>query len=137
MKHESAYYLSNETEINNILIRCAMVLLFVGPLVALLKAVGLNNEFSYLESVIFTGIVFILYILCRVVQRSMRAQWLIKYVLILGMHTGICYMATKEGILLYISYALMPALSCLYYRKRFTLHITGFCYLIKIGRAHV
>ncbi|MBO4626818.1 MAG: HD domain-containing protein [Lachnospiraceae bacterium] len=140
MKHESAYYLSNETEINNILIRCAMVLLFVGPLVALLKAVGLNNEFSYLESVIFTGIVFILYILCRVVQRSMRAQWLIKYVLILGMHTGICYMATKEGILLYISYALMPALSCLYYRRRFTLHITAMCYAIMMAslflRAH-
>ena len=140
MKHDSAYFLSNETEINNILIRCGLVLLFVGPMLAILKAVGMNNEFSYVESAIFTGIIVILYVMCRLLQRSVKGQGLIKYILILGMHAGICYMATKDGILLYISYALMPALSCLYYRRRFTLRITAFCYAIMMGslflRAH-
>ena len=140
MKHDSAYFLSNETEINNILIRCGLVLLFVGPMLAILKAVGMNNEFSYVESAIFTGIVVILYVVCRLIQHASKGQGLIKYILILGMHAGICYMATKDGILLYISYALMPALSCLYYRRRFTLRITAFCYAIMMGslflRAH-
>ena len=133
MKHDSAYFLSNENEINTILIRCSLVLLFVGPMVAILKYAGMNNEFSYPECIVFTLIVFGLCWLCRALMRSVRAQWIVKYIIIFSMHCGICYMATKPGILLYISYALMPALSCLYYQRRFTLHITAGCYAIMMG----
>ncbi|MBR5712052.1 MAG: HD domain-containing protein [Lachnospiraceae bacterium] len=140
MNYENAYLQTNENEINNILIRCALVLLFVGPVLAILTAVGINNDFNYTESGVFSAIVLALYLLTRWLRRTQRATWLIKYIIILGMHSGICFMATKPGILLYITYALMPALSCLYYRRRFTLHITAMCYAIMMGslflRAH-
>lgn len=131
------YYQRNEVEVNGILLRCALVLVFVGPFLAILRAIGINGEFNYLECFYFSLIVVILFLFGKFLQRSMRAQWLLKYIIILGMHAGVCYMATKPGILVYISYALMPALSCLYYRKRFTLQITGFCYLIMMGTLYL
>ncbi|MBR7021420.1 MAG: HD domain-containing protein [Lachnospiraceae bacterium] len=127
------YYQRNEVEVNAILLRCALVLLFVGPFLALLRIWGINQEFNYLECFFFSAIVLVLYIFGRALQHTEKFQWLLKYLILLGMHAGVCYMATKPGILVYISYALMPALSCLYYRKRFTLQITGFCYLIMMG----
>lgn len=130
MKKDDTYYLSNEIEVNAILLRCSLVLLFVGPLLAILRVIGINGEFNYRECFFFSVAVLLLYGICKYLQRTMRLQGLIKYLIILGMHSGVCYMATKAGILIYISYALMPALSCLYYRKRFTLHITGFSYII-------
>ena len=131
------YYQRNEVEVNAILLRCALVLVFVGPFLAVLRVIGINGEFSYLECFFFSLIVFLLYVLNKFMQRTTKGQWLLKYVIILGMHAGVCYMATKAGILVYISYALMPALSCLYYRKRFTLQITGFCYLIMMGTLYL
>ncbi len=131
------YYQQNEVEVNAILLRCALVLLFVGPFLAILRIWGINKEFNYLECFLLSAAVIALYILCRFLQTIERANWIIKYIILLAMHTGVCYMATKAGILVYISYALMPALSCLYYRKRFTLQITGFCYLIMMGTLYL
>ena len=92
MKHDSAYFLSNETEINNILIRCGLVLLFVGPMLAILKAVGMNNEFSYVESAIFTGIIVILYVMCRLLQRSVRKSY--------APATSLCARRKREPIMM-------------------------------------
>lgn len=131
------YNQRNEIEVNSILLRCSLVLVFVGPFLALLRVIGINGEFNYTECLFFSLAVLALYMLCRYLHQAMVAQWLIKYIIILGMHAGVCYMATKAGILVYISYALMPALSCLYYRKRFTLQITGFCYLIMMATLYL
>ena len=131
------YNQRNEIEVNSILLRCSLVLVFVGPFLALLRVIGINGEFNYTECLFFSLAVLVLYMLCRYLHQAMVAQWLIKYIIILGMHAGVCYMATKAGILVYISYALMPALSCLYYRKRFTLQITGFCYLIMMATLYL
>ena len=43
------YYQRNEVEVNGILLRCALVLVFVGPFLAILRAIGINGEFNYLE----------------------------------------------------------------------------------------
>ena len=104
------YYQRNEVEVNAILLRCALVLLFVGPFLALLRIWGINQEFNYLECFFFSAIVLVLYIFGRALQHTEKFQWLLKYLILLGMHAGVCYMATKPGILVYISYALMPAL---------------------------
>ena len=131
------YNQRNEIEVNSILLRCSIVLVFVGPFLALLRLIGINGEFNYAECLFFSLAVLALYLLCRYLHQAMKVQWIIKYIIILGMHAGVCYMATKAGILVYISYALMPALSCLYYRKRFTLQITGLCYLIMMGTLYL
>lgn len=131
------YYQRNEIEVDGILLRCALVLLFVGPFLAVMRVLGINREFNYPECLGFSMAVLLFYLLCRYLQHTMRFQWLIKYIALLSMHAGVCYMATKAGILVYISYALIPALSCLYYRKRFTLQITGFCYLIMMGTLYM
>ena len=133
----SLYYQRNEIEVDGILLRCALVLLFVGPFLAVMRMIGINKEFNYTECLCFSLAVLLFYLLCKYLQRTVRFQWLIKYIALLSMHAGVCYMATKPGILVYISYALIPALSCLYYRKRFTLLITGFCYLIMMGTLYM
>ncbi len=132
MGYDNNYFQNNEISVNNLLIRCAFVLVFVGPAIALMKLVGLTNNFTYKESLALFLIAFAVYGICVYLQKSMRMQFLIKYFLLLGMHAGICYMATKPGILIYICYALMPALSCLYLKRHFTLKIVTISYAIML-----
>lgn len=136
MEVNNGYFLNNERMVNQILLRCAMVLFFVGPILAVFRYLNMY-DIKYIECLYICLFDICIVLICMWLEKYGRWTGAIKYLLILGIHIGICFVATKEGMTLYIAYALMPALSCLYFDRKFTLYITEISYMIMLGSMYL
>ncbi len=128
---QNSYFANNERLMNQILLRVAEVLFFVGPLLAVFNFEGLYN-IRYEECALISifDILVVLVVIWFGWHESMKPA--VKYVLLFGLQIGICWVAAMEGMNIYIAYALIPAVSCLYFNRRFTLYITGGSYLVML-----
>lgn len=136
MRSDVDYLRNNERRINLILFRCVIALFLVGPILALFHWLDLS-PITYLECAAISLFDLLVVVTARYFINNQRYEYLTKYILILGMHIGVCFLATKEGMNLHIAYAMMPALSCLYFQKRFTLRIMGMSYVMMILSLYV
>ncbi len=130
MRSDTDYIRNNEQKINRILWNSVLGLFLAGPFLMLVSRYGIGvMNFTLRECIILCVYDLLLALVTFLMLRSERCKRLTKYFLILGMHLGVCYVATKDGINIHIAYAMMPALSCLYFRKRFTWRIMGMSYI--------
>ncbi len=136
MRSDVDYLRNNERRINRILFRCVIVLFLVGPVLALFHW-SVISPITYVECVALSLFDLLVVVSARYFINHQRYEYLTKYILILGMHLGVCFLATKEGTNLHIAYAMMPALSCLYFQKRFTLQTMGMSYVMMILSLYV
>lgn len=136
MGGDERYFEQNERNVNRFLLCCMGALTLLGPLLALLRQLSWDG-ISLEECVYIFAYTLGMLLLALGLERLSRWRSLTKYVLTLGIHLLICFISTKEGMNLNIAYALVPALSCLYYNRRFTLYITEICYAILIVTIYI
>ncbi len=138
MRSDTDYIRNNEQKINRILWNSVLVLFFAGPVLMLVSQYGYGvMNITLWECVVLCAYDLLLALVTYLMLRSERCKRLTKYFLILGMHLGVCCIATRDGMNIHIAYAMMPALSCLYFRKRFTWRIMGMSYIGMMGSLYV
>ncbi|MDO4316951.1 MAG: HD domain-containing protein [Lachnospiraceae bacterium] len=130
------YFEQNERNVNRFLLCCMGVLTLLGPGLALLRRFHWDGV-SLAECAYIFAYTLGMLLLALGLERLARWRGVTKYVLTLGIHLLICYISTKDGMNLNIAYALVPALSCLYYDRRFTLYITEICYAVLIVTIYI
>ncbi len=133
---ENNYFQKNEMIVNEILYRCVFALITVGPVFAFARRLGLY-DITYLECLFLSLLALGGGVAAKGLMHCKQHAYIAKYVLILGMHIGVCFVATKDSMNIYIAYAMMPALSCLYFKKRFTLQIMGMSYVIMMVSLYI
>ncbi|MBO4280332.1 MAG: HD domain-containing protein [Lachnospiraceae bacterium] len=131
-----SYFIENETRVNRILIRVCMLLLLFPPLAALASWKLSYSALDYTDEIVIgIGLVLIIGLAQFLFHRNPKSI-VVKYVILLGLHLGICYAGTKIEINMFMAYALIPAMSCLYFSKWFTIRLGEVCYcmmLISLG----
>lgn len=131
-----SYFIENETRVNRILIRVCMLMLLFPPLAALASWKLSYSALDYTDEIVIgIGLVLIIGLAQFLFHRNPKSI-VVKYVILLGLHLGICYAGTKIEINMFMAYALIPAMSCLYFSKWFTIRLGEVCYcmmLISLG----
>lgn len=128
---QNSYFANNEWLMDQIMVRIVEVLFFAGPILALFHYQGLYS-IRYGECALFSLFDLLVLLIVRFCEMNDKRKAAIKYVLLLGIQIGISWIAVKEGMNIYIAYVVIPAVSCLYFNKRFTLYITGGSYLVML-----
>lgn len=120
--------LNNTKEVNRIV---AKTLMWCTPLLCVLLLTNILGIFAFddiLQRIIGISIVFITtapYILLKLNVSDV----FLKYYMLIGVSAFICSVGTNNGIGIYITYALVPIFSCLYFDKKFTIIIGIISYL--------
>ncbi len=131
-----SYFIENETRVNRILIRVCMLMLLFPPLAALASWKLSYSALDYTDEIVIgIGLVLVIGLAQFLFHRNPKSI-VVKYVILLGLHLGICYAGTKIEINMFMAYALIPAMSCLYFSKWFTIRLGEVCYcmmLISLG----
>ncbi len=128
---DERYFEQNERSMNRFLMGCASFLTLLGPLLILLRQFHLEIVSLSICILIFVYTVGVLG-LSFGLEKFSRWKQMTKYVLTIGIHLLICFVSTEVEWNLNLVYVIVPALSCLYYDRRFTLYITEICYAILI-----
>jgi HD-GYP domain-containing protein (c-di-GMP phosphodiesterase class II) len=130
------YFIENETRVNRILIRACLVLLIFPPLAAVARWKLQYSALDYTDIIVIgIGLVLIIGLAMFLFHRDPKST-VVKYVLLIGLHLGICYAGTKIEINMFMAYALVPAMSCLYFSKWYTIRLGEVCYcmmLVSLG----
>ncbi|MBO4696544.1 MAG: HD domain-containing protein [Lachnospiraceae bacterium] len=132
----NAYFAENERKVNIVLNRIGLLVILIGPAIALARKYLEYKPLDYADAIVIGAGAVLVFGLSNFLYWYNPSSELIKYVLLIGLHLGICYAGTKVDINLYMAYAIVPALSCLYFSKWFTIRIGEVCYcmmLISLG----
>ncbi|MBO4325004.1 MAG: HD domain-containing protein [Lachnospiraceae bacterium] len=132
----NAYFTENERKVNKVLIRLGIFAVLIGPLAAIATASVDYKALSYLDDIVISVGAVLVFGLAFFLYRVNPENPIIKYVILIGLHVGVCYAGTKYEINMYMLYALVPALSCLYFSRWYTIRLGEVCYcmmLISLG----
>ena len=89
------YFIENETRVNRILIRVCLVLLIFPPLAAVARWKLQYSALDYTDIIVIgIGLVLIIGLAMFLFHRDPKSI-VVKYVLLVGLHLGICYAGTK------------------------------------------
>lgn len=131
-----SYFYENEARVNSILLKvCALLILFA-PCAALASALWDYSALTYTDDLVIGIVAVAIVVISIILKRQERLNHLVKYIMLIGLHTAICYAGTKIEINIFMAYAIVPALSCLYFDKWFTVRIgeISYCWmLISLG----
>ena len=130
------YVIENETRVNRILIRVCLALLIFPPLAAVARWKLQYSALDYTDIIVIgIGLVLVIGLAMFLFHRDQKSI-VVKYVLLIGLHLGVCYAGTKIEINMFMAYALVPAMSCLYFSKWYTIRLGEVCYcmmLVSLG----
>ena len=130
------YFVENEIRVNRILMWLCFSMIFFPAIMAFAKWKSSYSALDYMDDIVISVGAALVYGLARFLYVRNHASTIVKYVILLGLHLGICFAGTKIEINLYMAYALIPAMSCLYFSKWFTIRLGEVCYclmLISLG----
>ena len=135
-ERRDTYFIENEVKVNRVLVKAVFSTLFLVAFLALAKWKMGYASMEYIDFfVIGSGAVLVCGLAWFLMSRNPQ-NFVVKYVLLIGLHLGICYAGTKIEINIYMAYALVPAMSCLFFSKWFTIRLGEICYclmLISLG----
>lgn len=131
-ERRNIYFIENEVKVNRVLVKAVFSTVF---LVAFLALAKWKMGYASLENIDFFviggGAVIVGLLACFLLARNPQ-NYVVKYVLLIGLHLGICYAGTKIEINIYMAYALVPAMSCLFFSKWFTVRVGEICYCLML-----
>lgn len=135
-KQRDDYFFQNEMRVNAILFKVCIFLILFAPIAALAKLLFEYSALDYSDDIVIGIVSVIIVIGSLILMKRNQAGSLIKYVMLIGIHTAICYAGTKIEINIFMAYAIVPAISCLYFDKWFTVRMGEICYcwmLVSLG----
>ncbi len=126
------YFIDNETRVNRILIRVVGCFCLCCPLIILARIFFDYSALGYADVIVLGAGALAIWIVCRLLLKYDPQNEVVKYILLIAIHLGICYSGTKIEINMYMAYAIVPALSCLYFSKWFMVRIgeIGYCMML-------
>ena len=128
----NAYFAENERKVNVLLSRVGLLTILLGPLAALAKRYLTYEALDYLDDIVIGIGAVLVFGLAHFLLYRNPSNSIVKYVLLIGLHLGICYAGTKIEINMYMAYAIVPAMSCLYFSKWFTIRLGEVCYCMML-----
>lgn len=135
-ERRDTYFVENEVKVNKVLIKAVLSTVLLAAFLAFAKWKMGYAALEYIDDlVIGCGAVLVSGLAWFLMARNPH-NYVVKYVLLIGLHLGICYAGTKIEINIYMAYALVPAMSCLFFSKWFTVRVGEICYclmLISLG----
>lgn len=135
-ERRDTYFIENEVKVNRVLVKAVLSTVLLAAFLAFAKWKMGYASLEYIDDlVIGCGAVLVSGLAWFLMARNPR-NYVVKYVLLIGLHLGICYAGTKIEINIYMAYALVPAMSCLFFSKWFTVRVGEICYclmLISLG----
>ena len=135
-ERRDTYFIENEVKVNRVLIKAVLSTVLLAAFLAFAKWKMGYASLEYIDDlVIGCGAVLVSGLAWFLMARNPH-NYVVKYVLLIGLHLGICYAGTKIEINIYMAYALVPAMSCLFFSKWFTVRVGEICYclmLISLG----
>jgi len=132
LTHESNFYKEHEYTQNKFILRIikwtylSLLLLLIG------KFVGIFPKIKLIILVSAFLIFFIITQICNFILKKNNFNPLIKYIILLTGELVIAYLSISQGFEIFISYILVILASCIYFDKKFTLHISIITYIIMI-----
>lgn len=133
------FYKDYEKNQNMLVLKMTVWLWFTLPFLIAGKLAGIFPAIEYpflllLATVYSAGIG----IAIAVLKKNPESK-AIKYILLYTIEVAMLLMSVNQGLELFISYALVPFISCLYLNKKFSLHLLISCFVLMIlslgGRA--
>ncbi len=135
-ERRDTYFIENEVKVNRVLVKAVLSTVLLAAFLAFAKWKMGYASLEYIDDlVIGCGAVLVSGLAWFLMARNPH-NYVVKYVLLIGLHLGICYAGTKIEINIYMAYALVPAMSCLFFSKWFTVRVGEICYclmLISLG----
>ena len=129
MKQNFAFFDKHEQHVNRLVAKICCWGVLAGPAMMLAVYFHIFPGADYLPLIIFTGFVVLVVGAQHCFLRLHPYSKSAKYVCLISLEMVVCYLATRENLCLFISYLMVPAVSCLYYDKKFTGIISLICYI--------
>lgn len=131
-ERRDTYFIENEVKVNRVLIKAVLSTVLLAAFLAFAKWKMGYASLEYMDDlVIGCGAVLVSGLAWFLMARNPH-NYVVKYVLLIGLHLGICYAGTKIEINIYMAYALVPAMSCLFFSKWFTVRVGEICYCLML-----
>ncbi|MCR5466778.1 MAG: HD domain-containing protein [Lachnospiraceae bacterium] len=131
-ERRDTYFIENEVKVNRVLIKAVLSMVLLAAFLAFAKWKMGYASLEYIDDlVIGCGAVLVSGLAWFLMARNPH-NYVVKYVLLIGLHLGICYAGTKIEINIYMAYALVPAMSCLFFSKWFTVRVGEICYCLML-----
>lgn len=131
-ERRDTYFIENEVKVNRVLIKAVLSTVLLAAFLAFAKWKMGYASLEYIDDVVIgCGAVLVSGLAWFLMARNPR-NYVVKYVLLIGLHLGICYAGTKIEINIYMAYALVPAMSCLFFSKWFTVRVGEICYCLML-----
>ena len=131
------FFDENERRVNTVVVKLCSVFTFAGPLMLAARYFNIfpraNYKFLLAYTVFFVAITVFLFWFIRIVPYTHHTKYLA-----LGMlEMIIIFLSLVPGISIFISYILVPILSCMYYNKRFTRRVIIVCYIMMMVSLYI
>ncbi|MBO6064793.1 MAG: HD domain-containing protein [Lachnospiraceae bacterium] len=131
-ERRDTYFIETEVKVNRVLIKAVLSTVLLAAFLAFAKWKMGYASLEYIDDlVIGCGAVLVSGLAWFLMARNPH-NYVVKYVLLIGLHLGICYAGTKIEINIYMAYALVPAMSCLFFSKLFTVRVGEICYCLML-----
>lgn len=131
------FFDENERRVNTVVVKLCSIFTFAGPLMLAARYFNIfpraNYKFLLAYTVFFVAITVFLFWFIRIVPYTHHTKYLA-----LGMlEMIIIFLSLVPGISIFISYILVPILSCMYYNKRFTRRVIIVCYIMMMVSLYI
>lgn len=130
--NEKEFFINNERRMNEkvlILIKWGVL---SGPVMLILKLFNIFKTVSFSSLIFFTFILSVINLFMYIYHKKKPTSKFLKYICLLSLEGIIAYLAITRGLHLFISYTLVPILSCMYYDEKFTVNISVICFFVMI-----
>lgn len=140
LKDDENFFDKNVEKTNELFAKMLLVSNIIGPLLAFATSKELFN-ISYSFAIIASAMCFVFTLLQFITQKKCKNQYYVMYQGLTITSIFVSFLGSNHKVGIYISYALVPFLSCLYFNKKATIYscIFGFlCMLASLwGKAQV
>lgn|SRR5574344_306052 len=115
-----SFFDENEQRVNKIVSKIFYIGNLTGPAMIIARFYSIFPNVHYTPLFVFTGLLVALSIFQALFSKLHPYSHATKYISFACVEFLVAFLATREGLSLYISYVFISFLSCLYYNKRFT-----------------
>ena len=105
---------------------------FTGPAMILARLLRIFPTIEYKTLITFTILLIVLSAFQYLFSKHFPYSPVTKYISLFGIELLIAFLSVRNNLCIYISYIIVPFLSCLYFNKKFTRNVTIICWIVMV-----
>lgn len=130
---QTSFFIENELKMNRRVSRLVWIGISAGPALMLGRFFDIYYKLSYINPIIFTLLLTAVALLLHLICKKNTYSPLTKYICLYSIELLVCFLAMTKGLCLFLSYLIVPCLSCMYYDEKFTRNVSITCYIAMAG----